>query len=121
MSDEKNEIMEVKNFVDMKGREVRQFRKISGKQESFFKGGAIAVIQQRLADGRVIPSGNRPFEFVFPEGTKLEQAFEIFDEEAKKALSEIQRENAEQAAKNRIVPAGVMPQILGPTGKKVGG
>lgn len=118
--EERHEIMEVKSFVDAKGREVRQFTQMYGKNKdaSFYKGVAMAVIRQQNPMGINAPPMTRPFEFVMPEATGLKKAFEIFDVEAKKALNEIQKMENERMAANKVVPAGAMPTILGPTGKK---
>jgi len=120
-ADDRHEIMEVKSFMDASGKEVRQFTQVFGKskQEPFYKGIAMAVIQQKHPAGIPMQPITRPFEFLLPKGTGLKRAFEIFDEEARKALEGIRKKEEEAAMANRVVRAGALPTLLGPDGKKV--
>ena len=67
-ADDRHEIMEVKSFVDASGKEVRQFTQVFGKskQEPFYKGIAMAVIQQKHPAGIPMQPITRPFESLLP-------------------------------------------------------
>lgn len=119
MGIERREIMEVKIFVDAGGREVREFSQVFGKnkEEPFYKGFAIMVVQARRPDGMPLPPKEQRVEFPFPEGTTLKKAFEDYDVVAKKEMDEYVKALNEKAAEKKIVPASAMPPILGANGK----
>lgn len=121
-------IMEIKTFVDEKGREVTQFTpfyRTGTDPEPLpkYRGTARLVIKRLHPVTKQEMIQERDLTFVYPEGTNLKQAFKIFDEladaEVKRWQSEQQRLAAEEAAKNKIQTARAMPTIVGPNGRKV--
>jgi arginine utilization protein RocB len=96
-------ISEVKTFIDEGGRRIMSLQPIDGS-ETVLKGiGGI-----RTPDGRVMQ-----FEFHFAHN-ELRRAFEEFDERAKTAFEEIQKNMLEEQAKEN-------KKIVVPNGSSVGG
>ena len=116
---EKEDIMEVKVFVDSKGHEVRQFSQVYGKDKCapFYHGVASMRVRMRMNNGQEAVQ-ERTVEFPFPEDAGMKKAFDMFDETAKAHMDAIIKKEQEQAAAaNRIVRAGAMPKILGADGR----
>jgi hypothetical protein len=80
------------------------------KAKSFYRGVGQMVVQQPG-----LPPQQVQFEFGFPEGITLEEAFETFDKEANVAVDNFKKEQAK-----KIVAARSMPTLVGPDGKKIG-
>ena len=85
-----NEIAEVKTFIDLEGRQVKQFAPIDGS----------AVINKGLATINT-SQGPQPFEFNYPDGSTIEKCFEDFDKEANEQLEIYKAQLVE--SKNEIV------------------
>ena len=119
MGIERREIMEVKTFVDADGREIKEFTQVFGKSKdsTFYKGRAQMRVQPMNQNGMPMQPQMIPFEFLFPDGTNLKKAFELFDETAKSEVEAHTKDMKEKAAANRIVTASSVPSILGVNGK----
>ena len=83
-------IAEVKTFIDLEGRQIKQFAPIDGS----------TVINKGLATIKT-PQGNQPFEFNYPEGYSIEECFKDFDKEANEQLEAYKTQLV--ASKNEIV------------------
>jgi hypothetical protein len=68
-------IAEVKTFIDLEGRQIKQFAPIDGS----------SVINKGLATVNTA-QGHQPFEFNYPDGYSVEKCFEEFDKEAAEQL-----------------------------------
>ena len=80
-------IAEVKTFIDLEGRQIKQFSPIDGS----------AVINKGLATINT-SQGPQPFEFNCPEGDSIEKCFENFDKEAN--IDDQELENLKKGTKN---------------------
>ncbi len=83
-------IAEVKTFIDLEGRQIKQFSPIDGS----------AVINKGLATINT-SQGPQPFEFNYPDGYSIEKCFEDFDKEANAQLEEYKSQLV--ASQNEIV------------------
>ena len=115
---DRREIMEVKTYVDPEGREVREFIQVFGKdrEPNFYKGGAVMRVQGIAPNGAPVIQQRR-FEFLFPKGTTLKRAFEIFDETAKAEIDAYAKMMREEMAASKIVRATAVPPLVGANGK----
>jgi hypothetical protein len=57
------------------------------------------------------------FEFSFPDGTTLKQAFKKFDETFKAAWADHEKRQQKLATEKKIIPASHIPKILGADGR----
>ena len=85
-----NEIAEVKTFIDLEGRQVKQFAPINGS----------TVINKGLATLKS-QQGPQPFEFNCPTEYPIEECFEHFDEIANAQLEAYKSQIV--ASQNEIV------------------
>jgi len=83
-------IAEVKTFIDLEGRQVKQFLPIDGS----------GAINKGLATIKT-PEGPQPFEFNCQDGYSLEDCFANFDEDAKIQLEEYKTQLV--ASQNEII------------------
>lgn len=130
MSKEKDagkSIMEVKHFADESGRHVYQYKEAitTGKKEVFYMGKANVKVQPMGPNGVPAPAQMVPFEFMFPEGIALKEAFETFDVTVKseldahaKNMMERQKEKEKETG-SKVIPIRQMPKILGIDGKPI--
>ena len=115
---DRHSIREVRSYVDNRGREIKEFIQVFGKNKvaNFYKGRA--VIQVRMSGPRgPMPPQHQPFEFDI-EATGVKRAFELFDESAEAELS---RMREAQKERERIAVPGAPSSILGPGGNPIRG
>jgi hypothetical protein len=116
--DDGPDIVKVDTYVDREGRQVKeftpQFVQDKRKSKPIYRG--LATIRER-SDNPMLPGRHIPLEFTFEEGTTLMGAFKSFDEKAKEALEEFQKE-ANERSKDIITP-GSDGGILGADGRKL--
>lgn len=107
---DRHEIVEVKMYMDGRGREVREYIQVFGsnKQPNFYRGTVLIGVSQ-VVGGKQMPPRPMPFEFEMPEAKTLKQAFEIFDAVAKEEIAKKNEEVKAQQVANSIVPASTMP------------
>lgn len=114
---DRHSIREVRSYVDDKGREVKEFVAVYGKEKepSFFHGRAIVQIRSHHPQGIPMPPQMQPFEFEI-DASSVRGAFERFDDAAK---AELERMRKEQEKRNLVVAARNVPQLLGLDGKPI--
>lgn len=114
---DRHAIREIRTYVDDKGREVKEFVQVFGKNKepNFYKGRAVIQINAQTPQGVSLPPRHEPFEFDI-EAVALKKAFELFDEAAEAELARIKERRKDQ--KRISVPQ--RGSIVGPGGKVIG-
>lgn len=109
-------------FKDKDGRTVIEFEVIEGSERGnkVYKGQVMLNI--KVSQDPRVPQEQRLFEFDFQEGKGLNWVRKHFDDQADKAIKLYSENEHKKASEKRkaIVPAKVVPQMLGPNGKPVG-
>ena len=119
-----NKIREVKNYVDNRGFEVREYIDIftdGNNRENFMQG--FVKFEVPTGDPRM-PTMPKMVGFVFPpEITNVKKAFEVFEDhleiaiKEEQSMAEKQKEEAEKqrfAASKEIMPVGGGKQLVVP-------
>ena len=108
-TEEKGDIVEVKVYMNGRGKEVREHVSVFTKNVPNFYRGTVMIGVSQVVNGRQMPPKPMPFEFALPEAKSLKHAFDSFDEVAKEALKKMNDEMKMRQAAESIVPASSFP------------
>jgi hypothetical protein len=100
-------IIKIEEFVDEEGRIIRQLSPVNGKDPVKYNG--MAILMDKSGNGM-------NFEFPLSDNVKgLEDAFELFDEHAKEALANYEKERSKaekDKSKEIVIPSGGNGKII---------